>query len=86
MLADIAKQIAQDVSGALERAKADAPINSAQFQTLLQSALRQCNVVTREEFDAQSAVLMRTREKLEALEKQVTSLEDTINQQATPND
>ena len=83
MLADIAKQIAQDVSGAFERAKADAPINNTQLQTLLQSALRKCNIVTREDFDAQSAVLMRTREKLEALEKQVAILEQA-NQQKTP--
>jgi BMFP domain-containing protein YqiC len=33
------------------------------------------NFVTREEFDAQSAVLLRTREKLEALQEQVAALE-----------
>ena len=31
--------------------------------------------ITREEFDIQSAVLLRTREKLEALEKLVEKLE-----------
>jgi len=31
--------------------------------------------VTREEFDVQRAVLLRTREKLEALEKTVAALE-----------
>ena len=90
MLADLAKQIAQDVSGAFDRAKNDNPLNTPQFQTqlqnLLQGALRKCNVVTREDFDAQSVVLMRTREKLEALEKHVSRLEQTINQKTPQND
>jgi hypothetical protein len=33
------------------------------------------NLVTREEFDIQSAVLLRTREKLEALEQRLAELE-----------
>jgi BMFP domain-containing protein YqiC len=33
------------------------------------------DLVTREEFDVQTQVLHRTREKLEALEKRVTELE-----------
>lgn len=33
------------------------------------------DLVTREEFDVQRAVLLRTREKLEALERQVAELE-----------
>jgi BMFP domain-containing protein YqiC len=32
-------------------------------------------LVTREEFDAQQAVLMKTREKVEALEKRLEALE-----------
>lgn len=36
--------------------------------------LGKLEVVTREEFDAQKAVLERTREKLELLEKQVDAL------------
>ena len=41
---------------------------------LLQTSLKKMNVVTREEFDVQSAVLQRTREKLEQLEKQLDEL------------
>ncbi|MCK5903498.1 MAG: accessory factor UbiK family protein [Cocleimonas sp.] len=40
----------------------------------LESGLRKMNLVTREEFDIQTAVLLRTREKLEALEVQVEQL------------
>jgi hypothetical protein len=39
------------------------------------SALQKLDVVTREEYDIQVAVLARTREKLEALEQQVNALE-----------
>ena len=42
---------------------------------LLEGGLQKMNLVTREEFDIQSAVLLRTREKLEALEKRLAALE-----------
>jgi ubiquinone biosynthesis accessory factor UbiK len=41
----------------------------------LQAALARLDLVTREEFDAQTAVLLRTRQKLEALEQQLQNLE-----------
>jgi ubiquinone biosynthesis accessory factor UbiK len=41
----------------------------------LQSGLSRLDLVTREEFDVQRAVLLRTREKLEALQRQVEQLE-----------
>lgn len=43
------------------------------------SVLARLDLVTREEFDAQQAVLLRTREKVEALEKQVAELEQRLN-------
>jgi BMFP domain-containing protein YqiC len=45
------------------------------FKAVLQSKFAKLDLVTREEFDVQKAVLQRTREKLEALEKQVAELE-----------
>lgn len=44
------------------------------IKSLLQSSLTKMNLVTREEFDVQTAVLQRTREKLEQLEKQIEQL------------
>lgn len=41
----------------------------------LQSALSRLDVVSRDEFETQQAVLLRTRERLEALEKRVAELE-----------
>lgn len=46
-------------------------------KTFFTSALQKLDVVTREEFDVQAAMLARTREKLEALEAQVAILEQT---------
>jgi BMFP domain-containing protein YqiC len=46
-----------------------------QIKTMLQTSFAKLDLVTREEFDAQSAVLQRTREKLEQLEAKVAELE-----------
>lgn len=46
-----------------------------QIKTVLQSSFAKLDLVTREEFDAQAAVLQRTREKLEQLEAVVAELE-----------
>ena len=46
-----------------------------QIKALLQSALAKLDVVSREEFETQQVVLLRTRERLEALEKRVAELE-----------
>ena len=46
-----------------------------QFRLVLTRAFERMNLVTREEFDAQSAVLARTREKLESLQAQIDALE-----------
>ncbi len=43
------------------------------FKAILQAGLAQLDLVTREEFDAQVKVLARTREKVEALEQQLTT-------------
>ena len=45
------------------------------FKAVLQSGLGKLDLVTREEFDVQRAVLLRTREKLEALQRTVAELE-----------
>lgn len=57
---------------------------------VMESGLQKMNLVTREEFDIQSAVLLRTREKLEALEKRLAALEgkpaEPSIQSSTPTD
>lgn len=49
------------------------------MRQLLEAQLHKMNLVTREEFDIQKAVLLKTREKLEALEKQVAELEARLD-------
>ena len=50
-------------------------------RSMLQSTFAKMDLVTREEFDVQTAVLARTREKLEKLEKQIAELESKYSQQ-----
>ena len=45
------------------------------FRTVLRDGLAKLDLVTREEFDVQEAVLARTRAKLERLEEQLKALE-----------
>lgn len=45
------------------------------FKSVLQAGLSRLDLVTREEFEVQRAVLLKTREKLEALERTVAELE-----------
>ncbi len=47
----------------------------ANFKTVLQAGLKKMDLVTREEFDVQRAVLLRTREKLEAIEAKLAEFE-----------
>lgn len=42
---------------------------------VMEGGLQKMNLVTREEFEIQLAVLLRTREKLEVLEKRLAELE-----------
>jgi len=44
-------------------------------RVILESSFERMNLVTREEFDAQTALLRRTREKLDELEAVVAALE-----------
>ncbi len=45
------------------------------FRAALQAGLSKLDLVTREEFEVQRAVLKRTREKLEALEAKLAEFE-----------
>jgi len=80
MIDKLAKQLFNDISDALS-GQHDA-LSSSKLKSLIESSLRRLNLVTRDEFDAQQAVLLRTREKLEALEKQLQVLETEIGKSA----
>lgn len=45
------------------------------FRSVLRASLSKLDLVTRDEFEVQEAVLLRTREKLEALEQKLEQIE-----------
>lgn len=64
----VARLIPDEVGQSPEQAK-------AHIKAALTTALQKMDLVSREEFDVQAAVLAKTRLKLEALEKKVSELE-----------
>jgi BMFP domain-containing protein YqiC len=72
---DIASRLAGSIPSGLHNLKEDFEKN---FHAILQSALSKLDLVTREEFEVQKAVLAKTRSKLEDLEKSVAELEKQI--------
>jgi len=71
-LDDLARRLSDMVPPGLRQSREEL---QATFKSALQAGLGKLDLVTREEFDVQRAVLLRTREKLEALEKTVAALE-----------
>ncbi|ARU92895.1 ubiquinone biosynthesis accessory factor UbiK [Tatumella citrea] len=54
------------------------------IRQVLQAQLGRMDLVNREEFDVQTQVLLRTREKLTALEQRLNALEAAANPVTTP--
>ncbi len=71
-LNDLARKITSLLPENVQQMQDDLESN---IHALLQSTLSKMNLVTREEFDVQTALLERTREKLEKLEKLLDELE-----------
>ncbi len=75
LLDDLAKRLSASVPTGLQSLQQDVQKN---LHSALEAGLSQLDLVTREEFDIQRAVLSRTREKLEMLERQVGDLEKAL--------
>ena len=69
---DLARKLAESVPEGLRSMRADLETN---FRGVLQSGISKLDLVTREEFEVQEAVLARTREKLERLEAELKEVE-----------
>ena len=69
----LAQRLAALVPPGLREARDDL---TATFRGALQAGLRELDLVTREEFDVQRCVLLRTREKIEELEQKILALEN----------
>lgn len=80
-LDDLAHRLSELLPPGLEDARADLEKN---FRAALHSGFGKLDLVTREEFDVQRAVLLRTREKLALLERMLGDLEARLDAQQQP--
>jgi len=71
-LDDLARRLAAAVPPGIVALRRDLEDN---FKAVLQAGLSKLDLVSRQEFDVQAAVLRRTREKVEALEARLAALE-----------
>jgi ubiquinone biosynthesis accessory factor UbiK len=78
---DLARRLSDMVPPGLRESREEL---QATFKSALQAGLAKLDLVTREEFDVQRAVLLKTREKLDALEKTVATLEATASAPERP--
>ena len=72
---DIASRLTAALPSSLSAVKEDMDKN---FHAILQTTLGKLDLVTREEFEVQKAVLAKTRSKLEVLEKRVAAIEEQL--------
>ena len=69
---DIARRLLEKVPPALRSVQEDLETS---FRAILRERLAKLDLVTRDEFDAQTRVLERTRARLEALETRLAAME-----------
>ncbi len=74
---DIAKQVTEAIPPGLKNLANDF---EEKTKTVLQNKLSQLDVVTREEFDVQTQVLLKTRAQLTQLETKLSELESKLAQ------
>ena len=72
---NLARKLADSVPAGLRSMRNDLEEN---FRSVLKSGLGKLDLVTREEFEVQEAVLARTREKLAALEERLAAFEKDL--------
>ena len=75
---ELYKQVSQQLSSTLAGAQAINDEIHGHLRSAMLSTFSKLDLVTREEFDTQRAVLMRSREKIDALEKQLAELEASL--------
>ena len=75
-LDDLARRLSSLVPPSLREGREELQEN---FKSVLQTGLSKLDLVTREEFEVQRAVLLRTREKLDELERTVADLESQLD-------
>jgi BMFP domain-containing protein YqiC len=82
-LDDLAQRLASAMPKGIQMLQEDINRN---LRASLESGLARLDLVTREEFEVQSAVLARSREKLATLETRIAELEHLLATTRTPTD
>lgn len=75
---EIAQQVSDAIPSGLKNVVSDI---EEKTKVVLQRKLSQLDVVTREEFDVQTQVLIKTRAKLTALEAKLAEIEAKLTEQ-----
>lgn len=68
---ELSKKLLATLPASLQNVETEIQQN---FKQILQATFTRLDLITREEFDIQTKVLIRTREKLDALQAQVDTL------------
>ena len=80
-LDDLARRLSSLVPPSVREGREELQEN---FKSVLQTGLAKLDLVTREEFEVQRAVLLRTREKLDELQRTVADLESQLDSPQPP--
>ncbi len=76
-LEEIAKQITESLPSGVKNLSEEV---ERKVKQVLQAQLNKLDLVNREEFDVQTKVLLRTREKLSSMEAKLAELEQKLEQ------
>ena len=74
------KRFVDELSGRIRKLVANSPVEDLQknIKTILSSKLSKLDLVTREEFDVQQALLQRTKKTVKSMEQRIVELEEKL--------
>lgn len=83
----IAKQLFEDLASKVSETIANSPAKDMEknAKAMLTGALSRMDMVTREEFDVQQQILLKTHAKVSELESRLAALEALLNKETVSN-
>ena len=74
------KRFVDELSERIRKLVANSPVEDLQknIKTILSSKLSKLDLVTREEFDVQQALLQRTKKSVKSMEQRIVELEEKL--------
>ena len=84
----LSQKIFDDISSKINETIAASPVKDIEknLRAMMGATFSRLDMVTREEFEVQQEVLVRTREKLEQLEQRLADLERAAASEQSPQD